>query len=86
MPCGNRTFTYSNLTYDLETAKCARWHRRALAIFHAVIDGTRRHQLWCELEKARQRGLLKDIDVRLLADIGLAREQADGKARKLLWR
>jgi uncharacterized protein YjiS (DUF1127 family) len=86
MPCGSRTSTYSSLAYDLETAKRAPWYRHALTIFYAVIDRKRSHQLCFELEKARQRGLLKDLDDHLLSDIGLTREQADREARKPFWR
>ena len=39
-----------------------------------------------ELEKARQRGLLKDLDDRMFADIGITREQANREARKPFWK
>jgi uncharacterized protein YjiS (DUF1127 family) len=52
----------------------------------AMIDRARRRQLWFELEKARQRGLLKDLDGCILKDLGITREQADREARKPFWR
>jgi uncharacterized protein YjiS (DUF1127 family) len=39
-----------------------------------------------ERDKARQRGLLEGLDDRMLADIGITREQAEREARKPFWR
>ena len=36
-------------------------------------------------ERWRQRQALRDLDDRLLRDIGLTREQADGEAHKPFW-
>ena len=37
-------------------------------------------------EKARQRGLLLELDDRLLQDIGVTREEARREARKPFWK
>ena len=86
MSCGSRIFTSTDFPHALETAKLSSRCRRALRILGAVIDREQRRQLRFELEKARQRGLLKRLDDRLLADIGLTREQAEREARKPFWR
>jgi uncharacterized protein YjiS (DUF1127 family) len=86
MSCGSRTFTATVLPHAFETAKRPPWYRHALRTLGAVIDRERRRQLRFELEKARQRGLLKELDDRLLADIGVTREHAEREARKPFWR
>jgi uncharacterized protein YjiS (DUF1127 family) len=47
-----------------------------------MLDKSRQQQLWFELEKARQRGLLKDLEDWQLRDLGLTREQAEREALK----
>jgi uncharacterized protein YjiS (DUF1127 family) len=86
MSCGSRNFISTDLLHVLETARRPSWHRRVLRVLGAIIDQERRRQLRFELEKARQRGLLKDLDDRLLDDIGVTREQAECEARKPFWR
>jgi uncharacterized protein YjiS (DUF1127 family) len=86
MSCGSRTFTSTDFPHALETAKLPSCCRPALRILGAVIDREQRRQLRFELEKARQRGLLKEFDDRLLADIGVTHEQAEQEARKPFWR
>jgi uncharacterized protein YjiS (DUF1127 family) len=51
-----------------------------------MIDETRRQQLWLELEKARQRGLLADLEDWQLRDLGLTRDQAKREMRKPFWK
>lgn len=83
MSCGSKTCTSAEIPRHLEVIALAAWLVRALS---AMIDRSRRRQLWFELEKARQRGLLKDLDDRMLKDLGITREQADREARKPFWR
>ena len=52
--------------------------RRCLKAFERL----RRHRIWLEFEKARQRRALLELDERLLRDIGITREQAVQEARK----
>ncbi len=56
-----------------------------LARFVLTIYKIQRRQFLAELEKARQRGILRELDDRLLSDIGMTREQADDEARKRFW-
>jgi len=86
MSCGRQTCVSSDFRFDLETAERAPWLSRVFGILNAALDRERRRQLWIELEKARQRGLLKDLDDRMLADIGVTREQADREASKRFWK
>jgi uncharacterized protein YjiS (DUF1127 family) len=51
----------------------------------AMLDKSRRQQIGLELEKARQRGLLKDLEDWQLKDLDLSREQAEREARKPFW-
>jgi uncharacterized protein YjiS (DUF1127 family) len=86
MSCGSKTCTSIELSRHLATGKRSSWMSRVLRWLGTVIDRERRHQLRFELEKARQRGLLKDLDDRMLKDIGLTREQAEREARKPFWK
>ncbi len=83
MSCGSRTCIYTDIPRQREAFTLASWLVRALS---AMIDRCRRRQLWFELEKARQRGLLKGLDDRMLTDLGITREQAVREARKPFWR
>jgi uncharacterized protein YjiS (DUF1127 family) len=85
MSCG-RTSTLTALPHSFEAAAHRPWYRRAFVILGGLLDKHQRRQFWFELEKARQRGVLKDLDDRLLADIGVTREQAEREARKPFWR
>jgi len=85
MSCG-RTSTLTALPHSFETAARRPWYRRALVSLGVLLDKHRRRQFWFKLEKARQRGVLKDLDDRLLADITITREQAEREARKPFWR
>jgi len=85
MSCG-RTSTLTALPHSFETAACRSWYRRAFVVLGVLLDKHQRRKFWFELEKARQRGVLKDLDDRLLADIGVTREQAEREARKPFWR
>lgn len=86
MSCGGKICISTKFRYGLETAERAPWLSRVFANLIAALDRERRRQLWVELDKARQRGLLKDLDDRMLADIGIVREQADREARKPFWK
>ena len=83
MSCGSKTCSSFDIPRHREVVALGSWLVRALC---AMIDRSRQRQLWFELEKARQRGLLKDLDDRMLKDLGITREQADREARKPFWR
>ena len=83
MSCGSKTCASAEIPRHREIIALASWLARAMC---AMIDRARRRQLWFELEKTRQRGLLKDLDDRMLKDLGITREQADREARKPFWR
>jgi len=70
MSCG-RTSTLTALPHSFETTARRAWYRRAFVILGALLDKQWRQQFWFEVEKARQRGVLKHLDDRLLADIGI---------------
>lgn len=82
MSCGSRIFKSTDFPNVLETAKQEPWYRRAFDILCATLDKERRRQFQFELEKARQRGFLKNLDDGLLADIGMTREHAERESRK----
>jgi uncharacterized protein YjiS (DUF1127 family) len=86
MSCRSTTCTSTDFPRAVETAKPPPWLSRALDFFAALLDKERRRQLSFELEKARQRGLLKHLDDRMLADIGITRDRADREARKPFWK
>ncbi|MGA7451117.1 MAG: hypothetical protein WBW73_07525 [Rhodoplanes sp.] len=86
MSCGSTNCTSTDFPRHIETAKRPLWLSRALGVLGAILDRERRRQLSFELEKARQRGLLKDLDDRMFADIGITREQANREARKPFWK
>ncbi len=83
MSCGSKSCTFTEIPRHREVFALASWLVRALS---AMIDRLRRRQLWFELEKVRQRGLLKGLDDRMLKDLGITREQAVREARKPFWR
>jgi uncharacterized protein YjiS (DUF1127 family) len=82
MSCGSTTCISTDFLRAVETAKRPSWLSRAFGFLAALLDKERRRQLSFELEKTRQRGLLKHLDDRMLADIGIPRDQADREARK----
>ena len=86
MSCGSTTCTSTDFPPHIETAKRPSSLSRALGFLGAILDRERRRQLSFELEKARQRGLLRHIDDRTLADIGITRDQANKEARKSFWK
>jgi len=86
MSCGSKACTSNELLRPLGSAESVRWLSRALRILGAMIDETRRQQLWLELEKARQRGLLADLEDWQLRDLGLTRDQAKREMRKPFWK
>jgi len=64
-------------------------HRAVLAEFEKVYQrGTTIDPaaLGSAIERQRQRQRLLDLDERLLADIGLTREQAEREARRPFWK
>lgn len=86
MSCGSRTLASTDFPHSLETAKLPSWCRHALRVLGTMTDQEQRRQLRLDLGKARQRKLLIELDDRLLADIGVTREQAEREARKPFWR
>ena len=50
-----------------------------------MFENARRRQVWIAFEKVRQRRILLELDDRLLADIGITREQAVQEAQKRFW-
>ena len=86
MSCGSKTCTSTEPSRPHDTAGRARRLSRVLRMLGAMIDKWQRQQLWFELEKARQRGLLKDLEDWQLRDLGLTREQAEREARKPFWK
>jgi uncharacterized protein YjiS (DUF1127 family) len=89
MSCGSHTCnaTYSNIpARDIKAAACRPWLARLWSGLGAWIVRTRRRQLLIELQKARQRGILLELDDRLLQDIGVTREEARREARKPFWK
>jgi uncharacterized protein YjiS (DUF1127 family) len=81
MSCGSITCTSIDFPRTAEEAKPS-WLSGILGLLGALLDRERWQQLLFELEKRRQRGLLKDLDDRMLADIGITRSQASREARK----
>ena len=86
MSCGSKACTSIELSRHFETAQQPSWLWRVWRMLDAAIDKSRRHRIWLELEKARQRGLLNHLDDRMLEDIGLTRKQAEREARKPFWK
>jgi uncharacterized protein YjiS (DUF1127 family) len=86
MSCGSTNCTSTDFLRAAETAKRPSWLSRILGLLGALLDRERRRQLSFELEKARQRGLLKDLDDRMLADIGITRNQANREAHRPFWK
>ena len=86
MTCGSNTCNPTNFPRYLSMADGSTWRARVRTWLGAMLHKTQRQQLWFELEKARQRGFLKDLDDRQLKDLGLTREQALREARKPFWR
>ncbi len=86
MSCGSKTCTSIEVPRNIETTErpSALW--RVWRAIESAIHKARLHQFRLELEKARQRGLLKHLDEHQLEDIGLTREQADREARKPFWK
>jgi uncharacterized protein YjiS (DUF1127 family) len=85
MSCGSITCTSTDFPRTAEEAKPS-WLSRILGLLGALLDRERRQQLLFELEKTRQRKVLKDLDDRMLADIGITRDQASTEARKPFWK
>ena len=86
MSCGSNTCNSIKFPRNLVSAERASWLSRNLVRLGAMLEKSRRQQLWFELEKVRQRGLLKDLEDWQLRDLGLAREQAEREARKPFWK
>ena len=89
MSCGSHicNTTYSNIpARDIKAAARRPWLARLRSGLGAWIARTRRRQLLIELQKARQRGLLLELDDRFLQDIGVTREEARREARKPFWK
>lgn len=67
MPCRCGIRNSIHFQHQIKTAEY--WLSGAIAVFRAVLEREQRRQLSRELEKARQRGLLKSLDDRTRADI-----------------
>ena len=85
MSCGSITCTSTDFPRIAEEAQPS-WLSRILGLLGALLDRERWQQLSLELEKTRQRRVLKDLDDRMLADIGITRNQASREARKPFWK
>ncbi len=85
MSCGSNTCNPTNFPRKLSSAEQAYWLSRVVVWLGAMLDKSRRQQIGLELEKARQRGLLKDLEDWQLKDLDLSREQAEREARKPFW-
>ena len=88
MSCGSHTCnaTYSNVpARDIKATAPRSWLAKIGARIGLALERMQRRQFAIEIEKARQRGILKELDDRLLRDIGLTREQAMREARKRFW-
>ena len=86
MSCGSKSCTPTEFSQRAAPVKPRLWLARVALILRAAIDREQRRQLALELEKARERGQLKHLDDRQLADLGITREQADEEAHKSFWR
>ncbi len=86
MSCGSKACTSIEFPRHVETAKQSWSLLRVWRAIEKVIHELRMHQIRLELEKARQRGLLKHLEDHQLKDLGLTREQADREARKRFWK
>jgi uncharacterized protein YjiS (DUF1127 family) len=94
MSCGSKTCSSTSFPNHLETAglfawgpaSVSSWLSRVRRKLGVMLDKERRRQLRFDLEKARQRGLLKHLDDRMLRDLGLTREQATREANKPFWK
>jgi len=89
MSCGGRTCT-SNSPIDFITGESAparpSWLSRIWVKLVEILREERRLLVWTEFEKVRQRGILLELDDRLLRDIGLTRDDAVREARKRFWK
>jgi len=86
MSCGSSSCISRTSDRVLPTALPWSWLLRAFAKLAKMFDRSRRRQILHGLEKARQRAALKNLDDRMLKDIGLTREQAMREARKPFWK
>ncbi len=86
MSCGSKTCVATKISLNIEAAKPSTWIACVLRMLGTMLERSRRKQLWFELEKARQRGLLKDLEDWQLKDLGLSREQATREAEKPFWK
>ncbi len=86
MSCGSNTCNSTNFPRKLHAVERASWLSRVVGWLGAMLDKSRRQQLWFELEKARQRGLLNELEDWQLRDLGLTRDQAKREARKPFWK
>ena len=64
----------------------ASWLSKAWAGIVAMFDESRRRRVALEFEKVLQRGILLELDDRLLRDIGVTREEAVREAQKRFWK
>ena len=81
MSCGSKVCTSIEFPRHIETAKQSWSLLRVWRAIETVIHKARLHQIQIELEKARQRGLLKHVDDQVLEELGLARELRDRDKR-----
>ena len=86
MSCGSKVCTSIEFPRHIETAKQSWSFLRVWRAIEKAIHELRMHQIRLELERARQRGLLKHVDDQVLEELGLPRKQADREARKPFWK
>lgn len=89
MSCGSNTCNSTQSSVPARDLESATRHSRLARIWARIgvaFDKMRWRQFSIELEKARQRGILLELDDRLLSDIGLTRDQAIREARKRFWK
>lgn len=85
MSCGSSSDNSKNsAAYRRDFGAGKHWLARAANKIWSIICATRRRQVLIEIEKARQHGLLTDLDVQFLASLGLTQEhgQTEQKAGK----
>ena len=85
MSCGSTTCRPYNFPENIESVRRPAWPVRCVAFLNALLNRYQRQMWSLEIEKVRQRRLLKHLDDRMLADIGLTREQAEKEAGKSFW-
>jgi uncharacterized protein YjiS (DUF1127 family) len=79
MPCANKTRS-STIVGPTPIGLAKKYRARTNSLAHWILIAT-----WC-LERQRQRQALRQLDDRMLADIGISRSQAIEEASKPFWK